>query len=157
MKKLSLILVVFLFIVLSENVSFSETDARVDTNHWYPETLPDGQSEYELELSVWSEDSFAITVENVNDAAIFSSEPVTLATEDNEYVYVISTLDEDGDQVSISASILPDWLTLTDTGDGTALLTGTPSNDASFSAMSWPWSETFTFLSIKRSLPSLPM
>ncbi len=42
------------------------------------------------------------------------------------YLYNISTQELDGDVVSITASGLPAWLQLTDNGNGTAVLTGTP-------------------------------
>jgi gliding motility-associated-like protein len=53
--------------------------------------------------------------------------PVTEATEDLPYVYDITAVDNDaGDNLTITASGLPAWLTLTDNGDGTATLSGTP-------------------------------
>ncbi|MEH6579242.1 MAG: hypothetical protein V7731_19440, partial [Amphritea sp.] len=62
----------------------------------------------------------------VNDAPIFYSTEVTAATEDAAYSYTIITSDVDGDTVSISATTLPGWLTLTDNNNGTATLYGTP-------------------------------
>ncbi len=72
--------------------------------------------------------SFTIAVGNVNDAPTFDSTAVTSATEDTAYSYTITTSDVDGDSLTISATTLPSWLTLTDNGDGTATLTGTPTN-----------------------------
>ncbi|NJP07483.1 MAG: tandem-95 repeat protein, partial [Chloroflexaceae bacterium] len=72
--------------------------------------------------------SFTITVINVNDPPVFTSTPVTTATEDITYTYSISTTDDDGDNLTITATTLPAWLTLTDNGDDTATLTGTPTN-----------------------------
>jgi hypothetical protein len=75
------------------------------------------------------EQSFSITVIYVNRAPEFVSEPVTEATAFEEYVYQVVATDPDGDALTITASTLPAWLTLTDNGDGTALLAGTPTND----------------------------
>lgn len=58
----------------------------------------------------------------------FTSYEETDAYEDTEYNYHITADDEDGNPVTISYNIKPDWLSFTDNGDGTALLTGTPMN-----------------------------
>lgn len=55
-----------------------------------------------------------------------TSTPVTEATKDTPYVYNITATDADGDVLTFSASTLPSWLTLTDHGDGTATLGGSP-------------------------------
>ena len=65
------------------------------------------------------------TVEVVNVAPMFTSSPVTTATVDEGYSYDISTTDP-SDAVSLSAPAMPNWLTFTDNGDGTARLSGTP-------------------------------
>ncbi|MDH3427933.1 MAG: FG-GAP-like repeat-containing protein, partial [Gemmatimonadota bacterium] len=70
---------------------------------------------------------FTITVEA--GAPMFTSVPLTAAAEGELYSYVIAASDPDaGDTLTItSATPLPGlWLTLTDNGDGTALLEGTP-------------------------------
>lgn len=69
---------------------------------------------------------FTISVTNTNDAPVVTSVHIINAIEDSEYNYHITTNDDDGDAVTISASSLPVWLTLTDNNDGTALLQGTP-------------------------------
>jgi hypothetical protein len=62
-----------------------------------------------------------------NNAPEFTSTAVTAATEDEVYTYDVAASDADaGDTLVITAPTLPAWLTLTDNGDGTALLTGTP-------------------------------
>ena len=72
---------------------------------------------------------FTIAVEDVNEAPVFTFTRVTSATEDTVYTYNVITSDVDsGDTLSITASTLPTWLTLTDNGDGTATLSGTPDN-----------------------------
>lgn len=75
--------------------------------------------------------TFAITVNPQNDAPSFSSNALPAGTADTAYSHTISTTDSDsGDTRTItSATSLPAWLALTDSGDGTATLTGTPSND----------------------------
>ncbi|MHC5118477.1 MAG: putative Ig domain-containing protein, partial [Planctomycetota bacterium] len=64
----------------------------------------------------------------VNDAPAVTSSVVTAATEDAAYSYTITTSDVDGDALTITAPTLPAWLTLIDNGDGTATLSGTPTN-----------------------------
>ena len=73
-----------------------------------------------------AEQDFTIDVANVNDAPTFTSVPVTGATEAVVYSYLASAEDPDADTVQITAPILPDWLTLNDNSDGTAMLTGSP-------------------------------
>ena len=52
------------------------------------------------------------------------------ATEDAVYIYNITATDVDaGDVLTITGATLPVWLTLTDNGNGTAVLTGTPLNE----------------------------
>ena len=102
--------------------------------------------------------TFTIVVTPVNDAPTITSTAVTEATEDEQYTYTITTEDVDGDVVTVSATGLPSWLTLsgntlsgtptegdtgseititaTDDGDGTLTATQTftivvtPVNDA---------------------------
>jgi len=73
------------------------------------------------------ESPFTVTVTNVNEAPIFTSVPVTAALQGAAYSYTITGTDVDaGDTLVVAASTLPAWLALTVTGNGTALLTGTP-------------------------------
>jgi len=75
-------------------------------------------------------DRFDITVLNTNDAPWITSTPVAEATEDVAYRYDIATSDVDvGDTRTVVATDSPGWLQLTDHGDGTATLAGTPVND----------------------------
>ncbi|MCA2001643.1 MAG: sortase, partial [Chloroflexi bacterium] len=76
------------------------------------------------------EQSFTINVTDVNDAPSFTSAPVTAAGESVPYVYNITTTDPDAaDTLTITATApLPAWLTLTDNGDRTATLSGTPNS-----------------------------
>ncbi|MEM9859808.1 MAG: putative Ig domain-containing protein, partial [Bacteroidota bacterium] len=73
--------------------------------------------------------NFTISVTNVNDRPLFTSTPVTTAQQGLEYNYIVITVDQDaGDSRNITATTLPSWLNLADNGDGTASLTGTPTN-----------------------------
>ena len=77
-------------------------------------------------------DSATVTVNisNVNEVPEFTSTAPTNSTQDLAYTYNIVVNDPDaGENLTITAPILPDWLTLTDNGDGTATLRGTPGND----------------------------
>ncbi|MEQ8475992.1 MAG: putative Ig domain-containing protein, partial [Fulvivirga sp.] len=77
-----------------------------------------------------TEQNFELTVVNTNDKPIFTSTPVTNLTEDLQYEYQITTTDVDlGEILTLGVQSLPDWLTLVDNGDGTALLSGTPLNE----------------------------
>jgi hypothetical protein len=72
---------------------------------------------------------FDLTVTGINNAPVFTSTAVTSATQDAAYTYNVTTTDADaGDTLTISSGTLPGWLTLTDNGDGTATLSGTPTN-----------------------------
>ncbi len=67
--------------------------------------------------------SFSFT----NTAPSFTSTPVTTAQEASAYIYTITTQDPDlGESWQITGTV-PGWLILTDHGDGTATLSGTPS------------------------------
>jgi len=57
----------------------------------------------------------------------FVSEPVTQAVVSVEYEYNVEVEDlNEEDNIIITADEMPEWLTLVDNGDGTALLSGTP-------------------------------
>ncbi len=78
-----------------------------------------------------NDQSFTITVANVNDAPFFTSTPLTAAGQGILYTYNITTTDPDllwGDALTITTPTRPAWLTLSDHGDGTATLSGTPAN-----------------------------
>lgn len=64
----------------------------------------------------------------LNDAPFFTSVASTVMDEIGGYNYTIITSDIDDNQLTISAPILPNWLTLIDNSDGTASLTGTPTS-----------------------------
>ncbi|WP_462181916.1 Ig-like domain-containing protein [Pseudoalteromonas gelatinilytica] len=71
--------------------------------------------------------SVTITVLAVNDAPIIESAPITSATQDEAYSYVLVINDVDSaDSYKLSATELPSWL---DFNPATGELSGTPSND----------------------------
>ena len=71
--------------------------------------------------------SFTITVTNVNDAPVISSTAVADATEDSPYSYTLTASDVDAnDTLNMSAPTLPSWLGF---DSGTGVLSGTPTND----------------------------
>tara|TARA_R110002096_G_scaffold126532_3_gene273614 strand:+ start:38871 stop:45752 length:6882 start_codon:yes stop_codon:yes gene_type:complete len=66
----------------------------------------------------------------VNTPPVFASSPVLTADVGQLYTYNIQVSDPDqpyGDMLSIFGITLPSWLSVTDNGDGTATLSGTPS------------------------------
>jgi len=75
-----------------------------------------------------STEQVSITINGAEDTPVFDSTAVTAATEDLAYSYTIATSDVDIENVTITAPTLPAWLTFVDNGDGTATLSGTPTN-----------------------------
>jgi len=75
------------------------------------------------------EKEFTITVTDINEVPFFTSGPITSATQDILYIYnIVSSDSDEEDTLTITATTKPDWLTLTDNGDGTAVLSGSPGN-----------------------------
>ncbi|MDT3283016.1 putative Ig domain-containing protein, partial [Shewanella scandinavica] len=73
-----------------------------------------------------AEQSFSITVTNVNDAPTISSTAITAATQDAAYSYSFAASDTDvGDVLTLSAVTKPSWLSF---NAATGVLSGTPSN-----------------------------
>lgn len=69
---------------------------------------------------------FVITVLEANEAPEFTSVPVDTARVGVVYTYNVIATDADADVLSISLTDGPAWMTLTDNGDGTATVSGTP-------------------------------
>ena len=70
-----------------------------------------------------------ITVTPVNDAPAFTSTPVTTGRKDAAYSYGVTATDPDaGDTLTLVATTKPAWLTLTGNGNGSATLSGTPTD-----------------------------
>jgi len=90
-----------------------------------------GSHEVTLRVSDGSasvDQTFTVTVINVNDAPVITSSPITTINEDVVYSYTITATDADNDPLQITLTQAPEWLSLTDNGDGTASLIGTPTN-----------------------------
>jgi hypothetical protein len=67
-----------------------------------------------------------------NSPPVFTSTPITGAVRDVAYGYQVTAHDPDlnhGDTLTITSDSLTAWLHLTDNGDGTALLSGTPGRE----------------------------
>ena len=75
-----------------------------------------------------TDQAFALTVapSGGNTAPTFTSTPgsAPFLSVGNSYTYAITASDADGQSLTITATDLPAWLTLTTTGNGTATLTG---------------------------------
>ncbi|RQH27702.1 DUF4347 domain-containing protein [Okeania hirsuta] len=69
-----------------------------------------------------------INVTPVNDNPVFTSGAPTTATVGQLYTYQITANDIDEDRIDINSSNIPGWLQFTDNGNGTATLTGTPTD-----------------------------
>jgi len=69
-----------------------------------------------------------VTVSSVNDLPNFTSTGVTAATQDSNYNYNIIASDSDDSTLAITATTKPTWLTVADNGNGTATLSGLPTN-----------------------------
>ncbi|MDC1207966.1 cadherin domain-containing protein [Litorivicinus sp.] len=75
---------------------------------------------------VITEQRFQVTVDNVNQAPIFSSVPVTTVVQDSVYAYQLAVYDEDlNDELTIEFENLPAWMSY---DSSTMLLSGVPSN-----------------------------
>ncbi len=92
-------------------------------------TLSDNGSGVAPNANTSSAQTFTITVTSINDVPVFNSTAIITANEDVLYTYNITATDIDaGDLLTITAPTLPAWLTITDNGNGTATLSGTPTN-----------------------------
>lgn len=74
-------------------------------------------------------DTFTVVISPVNDIPLFTTNPVLTAVEDSEYIYDLTLIDVEDNEVEITASLLPEWLNFEVTGDLTARLSGTPLNE----------------------------
>ena len=111
-------------VVVNSDGSFSYTpNQNINGSDSFTYTVSDG-------LGGSNTYTVNINVAAVNDAPTETSSPVIDATENEAYSYTITASDLDGDALTFSATTLPSWLTLVDNGDGTATLSGTPTNIA---------------------------
>jgi len=87
-----------------------------------------------ISFYAWSDpiENYVVTIDDLevtvtNTAPVINSTPDTAVVQGDEYSYAIEASDADGDDIQINAESIPGWLTLTDNGDGTATLSGEPS------------------------------
>jgi hypothetical protein len=111
---------------LPEWISFNDTtnilsgipeDAHVGDN---PVTLRVNDGAVDVDQS------WVITVQNINDAPSFVTVPDTIALQGSLYEYTVTAEDVDEDSIIYSAPVLPLWLNFNDT---TRVLSGTPGNE----------------------------
>ncbi|MFO7880645.1 MAG: S8 family serine peptidase [Bacteroidota bacterium] len=103
-------------------------------------TAPDIALESEtfaVELEVSNGDGtgsqdFIITVLTSNQAPEITSSPLTDAIVDEAYNYTVIADDPDDDDLSFTLIEGPAWMSMTDNGDGTADLSGTPDATSTF-------------------------
>ncbi len=115
---------------LSASTPTSLTDTAITVMSWTPTAANFGPDT----VSFTAKDGNGkTTVRNYilfpNTAPAFGSTAGTIAHENEVYTYNITLNDDDyayGDELEINSSTIPSWLTLTDNGDGTATLSGTP-------------------------------
>ena len=103
----------------------------LDNNHADVQALDTGESltdTFTFTAPDGTTQQVTVTINGAEDTPVFDSTAVTAATEDSAYSYTITTSDVDIETVTITAPTLPSWLTLIDNGDGTATLSGTPTN-----------------------------
>ncbi|MDA1048776.1 MAG: Ig-like domain-containing protein, partial [Verrucomicrobia bacterium] len=71
--------------------------------------------------------NFNVTVSPIDDPPAFSSSPPLRVSRGSSYGYSVSATDPDGNaSLVMTAPTKPNWLTLTDRGEGLATLIGTP-------------------------------
>jgi len=102
------------------NYQFQGNVITPDDNFFGTLIVPVTVSDFEVESDVYS---LVVTVESVNDLPMFTSTPDPIALTDRLYAYSINVEDADGDDIDLSADILPPWLTFYAANE---LLTGTP-------------------------------
>ncbi len=105
------------FTLNNAHAAVQALDSGESLTDTYTFNAPDGESQ-----------QVTVTINGAEDTPVFDSTAVIIAIEDAAYSYTITTSDVDVENVTITASTLPAWLTLIDNGDGTATLSGTPSN-----------------------------
>jgi gliding motility-associated-like protein len=70
--------------------------------------------------------TFTLIIDPVNDLPVFTSIPKALAEPGQPYEYSIEATDIEGEVITLTATTIPAWLTLTLTTNGKATLTGVP-------------------------------
>ena len=91
--------------------------------------LPNGYSGYVVIAADQPIVGQTLTPPPVNNTPNFTSSPTTSVDQGQLYTYNIGATDPDSDPLTINATTKPTWLTLVDNGNGTAILSGTPSSN----------------------------
>ncbi|PLX11767.1 MAG: hypothetical protein C0594_03250, partial [Marinilabiliales bacterium] len=114
-------------------LTFSDNGDNTGTLTGTPQTSDIGSHQVEL-IAYNSTDtayqSFSIEIVTSDLPPEFTSTPIEESWIGTIYTYNITTSDPDGDDLTITAPTLPSWLTFTDNGDNTAVLTGIPSSSS---------------------------
>ena len=133
------------------NVILNDTDPAAGTllvngftqpQHGAVTQVQAGILRYQPALNFFGNDLFSYTIENseggtaigvvqivvapLDDPPVFISTPIPSALVNVLYTYDIMVAESDGEPVTIEAPVLPAWLQFDDMGDGTAVLSGTP-------------------------------
>ncbi len=90
-------------------------DIETGSLNWTPENEDVGEHFVTVEVTDGNGSvmqSFELTVNNVNDAPLITSEPQKNATEDSEYVYDVEGIDVDDDELIYSLSEKPTGMTI---------------------------------------------
>ncbi|MFA9371737.1 MAG: cadherin domain-containing protein [Labilibaculum antarcticum] len=82
-----------------------------------------------------STQNFTIQIENRNEAPEFVSDPFVDAILNERYTYTIEYQDVDVDGCIVTAFEMPSWLIFEDNGDGTATLSGIPTEAGTFNVI----------------------
>ncbi len=95
---------------LSAESNFFQDPSLIDySTTYYWSVTPHNLAGNASGVQVWS----FTTMAQPNDAPVFTSTPITSVMDNEQYGYSIETSDANDDVVSISATQIPDWLTLT--------------------------------------------
>ncbi len=108
-----------------------------ETGQWsYTPNEPNwsGNDQFEImvtdDLGGTTKELISVNIIKPNSSPSFISNPITEGTIDSPYQYNINVTDSDGDKLTFSASGLPSWLMLVESGNGTARLIGVPDSSA---------------------------
>jgi len=117
-------------LALSWDLGDGTTKTGDTVTHTYPES-----GEYTVTLTVTDSHgakatgSAQLQVDDDFAQLLFTSAPVVEVLEGETYSYTVATVESGtGQTLKLVAKTKPDWVTYTDSGDGTATLTGNPLN-----------------------------
>ncbi|MDG0965145.1 MAG: tandem-95 repeat protein [Opitutales bacterium] len=123
----------------------SHGDASIGTSGENLSYVPEGNFSGSVSFSIQVQDSgvpgssflksdsidIQVTIQPVNDAPVFTSQPVIRWNDESDYIYQISTFDSDSlnelPNLELN-STLPEWLNFRDDGNGRGVLAGNPSS-----------------------------